>query len=80
MNKYYGFRIKKAFESEENWYKINKYGSKRSLFWSITMLIIGAIVFFIPINEYSVVFLIFLLAPLIILISVIETFQYAKNL
>ena len=80
MNKYYGFRIKKAFESEENWYKINKYGAKRFLFWSIPMLIIGAIVFFIPINEYSAVFWIFLLAPLIILIPVIETLQYAKNL
>ncbi len=28
MNKLYGIKIKKAFESEENWYKINAYGGK----------------------------------------------------
>lgn len=80
MNKFYGFRISKSFESEENWYKINKYGAERFLFWSIPMLAIGTIAFFIPFNEYSVVFWIFLLAPLIIFIPVIETLQYAKNL
>ena len=28
MNKLYGFRFSKSFESDENWYKINKCGAK----------------------------------------------------
>lgn len=28
MNRWYGIRIPKAFESEHNWYEINRYGGK----------------------------------------------------
>jgi uncharacterized membrane protein len=28
MNRWYGVRIRKAFESERNWYEINRYGGK----------------------------------------------------
>jgi hypothetical protein len=28
MNCAYGFRIRKAFESDENWYLINRYGAR----------------------------------------------------
>ena len=31
MNYLYGFRIPKAFESEENWYGINEYGAKQMI-------------------------------------------------
>jgi len=41
MNPLYGVRIKKAFESEENWYKINKYGGRRLIFWSIVLICIS---------------------------------------
>ena len=29
MNHLYGIRIKKSFESEDSWYKINEYGGKQ---------------------------------------------------
>ena len=35
MNPLYGKKKKKAFESEEKWYIINKYGGRRLIFWSI---------------------------------------------
>ena len=28
MNRFYGFRIRKAFESDEIWYDLNAYGGK----------------------------------------------------
>jgi hypothetical protein len=34
MNSVYGFRIRKALESEENWYEINYYGAKALIRWS----------------------------------------------
>ncbi|HOH28696.1 MAG TPA: SdpI family protein [Candidatus Hydrogenedentes bacterium] len=38
MNGLYGFRIPKAFISEELWYDINAYGGKQMILWSVIML------------------------------------------
>lgn len=79
MNYFYGVRFKKSFESEENWYKINKYGAKRLILWSIPLLVCGVFVLFLPpLNEP--IKLIFICAPLIILIPVIESYIYSKKI
>jgi hypothetical protein len=41
MNYFYGFRIRKVFESEENWYLINRYGSKALVRWSVVVMAVG---------------------------------------
>ncbi len=28
-NRWYGFRLPQSFKSEENWYRINKFGARR---------------------------------------------------
>ena len=28
MNRWYGFRFRKSFESNEHWYEINRYGAR----------------------------------------------------
>lgn len=43
MNGLYGFRVPKAFESEEAWYRINQEGARRLLPWSVLLLVAGAI-------------------------------------
>lgn len=48
MNRWYGMRIPKSFESEENWYKINEYGGKIFIYWSIPIILIGIISLFLP--------------------------------
>lgn len=40
-NSVYGFRISKAFESEENWYAINRYGARAMMLWSVVLAIFG---------------------------------------
>lgn len=80
MNQIYGMRISKAFESDENWYKINKYGANRFIIWTIPLFIIGLITFFIPFNNNGILIPIFALAPLIIIIPTVETYIYAKKL
>ena len=81
MNRFYGIRIKKAFESEENWYKINSYGGKRLLFWSIILICFGVSNYFIDIGRDSVLFNISALAPAIIVIPwLIEIFIFAKKI
>ncbi len=47
MNCFYGFRIRKAFESEENWYKINRYGAKVLMWWSVVIVAMGIACLFI---------------------------------
>ena len=47
MNYWYGFRIGKAFDSEQNWYDINKYGAKRLMIWSVPIIITGIIYLFL---------------------------------
>jgi uncharacterized membrane protein len=44
-NHLYGFRLKKAFESEQNWYAINQYGAKVLIVWSVVMIAAGEFVF-----------------------------------
>jgi hypothetical protein len=43
MNRFYGFRISKAFTSDANWYAINKYGAKVLILWSIVMITSGVL-------------------------------------
>ena len=85
MNHFYGVRIAKAFESEENWYKINAYGGRRLVAWSVVLAVIGVITFFLPLgsaehpNETLV--LAVSLAPLIVIVPcVAQILWYSKKL
>jgi hypothetical protein len=80
MNRYYGIRFKKSYESEKNWYKINRFGAKRLMLWSIVLLFIGSVTFFLRIKDHSVLKLIIALSPLIVIIPGIESYRYAKRL
>ena len=57
MNRMYGIRFKKSFESDENWYKINKYGGQQLIKWSIPLALFGVVSFFLPIEKSPVLFL-----------------------
>jgi hypothetical protein len=80
MNHLYGFRISKAFESEENWYNINAYGGKQLFIWSILIILVGIICLVIPITESMG--LIAAVGPMTlgVLITIIKTLIYAKKL
>ncbi len=41
MNRWYGIRIPKAYESEENWYEINAYGGKLLLVYGLALVAFG---------------------------------------
>ncbi len=77
----YGFRISKAFESEENWYRINEYGGRQMIKWSVVIILIGLVTLFIPLGpEDHVLALLFGLAPVLILIPAIQTILWARKL
>jgi len=84
MNSWYGVRIEKSFKSEENWYKINAYGGKELIVWSIPIILSGIICFFIPINyqHKEILPLVLSFGPITIClaIAVIRIFIYANKL
>ena len=80
MNRLYGVRFKKSFESEENWYKINEYGARQLILWSIPVAIIGIITFLLPFEDNATVTVIVAFAPLILIIPAITSWLYAKKL
>ena len=84
MNSWYGVRIEKSFKSKENWYKINSYGGKELIIWSIPIIISGIICFFVPASyeHKDLQFLLLGIGPitLCLAIAVIRIFIYANKL
>lgn len=80
MNKVYGIRFKKSFESEENWYKINTYGGKQLILWSIPLILLGVTTFFLPLDENKHWIILIACAPLIILVPVVISYIYSRKL
>jgi hypothetical protein len=81
MNMTYGVRIKKAFKSEENWYAINAYGGKQLILWSIPLVLIGIVTFFLPLENKGPLIVLLASAPAIIIIpAIIAILKYAKKL
>jgi hypothetical protein len=50
MNGAYGFRIRKALASKENWYSINKYGAKEMIIWSSVLILVGVVIVFLEVT------------------------------
>lgn len=81
MNDWYGVRFRKSFESDENWYKINRYGARQLIKWSVLLILIGAVTFFIPFENNETRIIIFSFLPVIVIIPpVIKTYQFARKL
>lgn len=74
----FGFRIRKAYQSDDNWYAINEYGGRRLLIWAFPVVICGFIALLAPISHTALGW--FSYAPLIILAPIVETFYYARQL
>ncbi len=81
MNRWYGIRLKKSFESEENWYKINRYGAQRMILWSLVIVAVGIAELFIrPDVKGTFWYVISGLPLMLIIIPAIESWVYAKRL
>lgn len=79
-NRWYGFRIPKAYESEDAWQRINSYGARHMIRWASALMGFGAFLIIAPDAGQSVVMGIMLGAPLLLLIPIAQTYWYAKRL
>lgn len=80
MNCFYGIRFKKSFESDENWYKINQFGARRMMIWSVVIIFIGILTFIIPVEARRSLRSILAYSPLILIIPAIESWLFTKRL
>jgi hypothetical protein len=84
MNSIYGFRISKAFDSEANWYEVNRYGGRQLIQWSILLIIIGTLYFTFPMDSSRSELANALtgVAPIAIcpVVAIVKTMLYAKQL
>jgi hypothetical protein len=80
MNQWYGIRFKKSFESTANWYKINRYGARRMILWSVIIIVIGAAGLFLAFRGRGDLQTAVACAPLLLIIPAIESWIYARRL
>lgn len=50
MNRWYGFRLKKSFRSDEDWYAINAYGGKQMILWTPLLFASGILKLYVPLE------------------------------
>ena len=49
MNSAYGFRFAKSFESDDLWLRINRYGGRQLILWSIPIALLGVATLLFPV-------------------------------
>jgi hypothetical protein len=84
MNRVYGVRIRKSFESERNWYAINAYGGRQLIAWSLPLLLAGIASLFLPIDEHNKDLMAMLLGvgPILLCVvgATVSTLRFARKL
>lgn len=81
MNRFYGVRFKKSFESEGNWYAINRYTAKWLIGCSLAMILLGFATFLLPLSLNDTWVILLALAPALFLIPVVLAgYLFAKRL
>ncbi len=79
MNHWYGVRVRQSFESEEKWYRINRYGGRQLMIWGAIIAALGAAAMFIDLGSRMELMVIFLFAPLLVLIPAARSVLYARK-
>jgi hypothetical protein len=77
MNYFYGFRIRKAFESEENWYEINSYGAKAMIRWALVIMAAGIACLYV---EPQLALTVAKVSFVSVLVPIVQTLLFAKRL
>jgi hypothetical protein len=60
--------------------KINRYGAKRLMIWSVLIILIGGIALFTPLHDRESLAFFIANAPLLVIIPAVESYLYARKL
>ena len=50
-NRWYGVRIREAYQSPENWFKLQRYGAAQLIRWACVVTAFGVAALFVPFRE-----------------------------
>jgi hypothetical protein len=82
MNSWYGFRVRNAVASEENWDRVNRFGGQRLVTWAIPLIMAGVICVFLAFPPPDCWMAPVGLLPIFIFVAIpiLETTVYARHL
>jgi hypothetical protein len=76
----YGVSIKKAFKSEENWYRLNKFGAEKFIPSSLFLIVLGFTSLLYPVTSMYSRFFVFVVVPLVaVTIPVIQIIDFIRT-
>jgi uncharacterized membrane protein len=79
MNHFYGVRVRRSFESEEKWYKINRFGGRQLMIWGAIIAAMGAMMIFLDLEKIGEGMYLFLFVPLLVLVPAVRSVLYARR-
>lgn len=79
MNRFFGLKFPRSYESDEAWYAINRQGAKYLILWSLVVIGIGVLAMLLPRFTSGKVYMILSLAPLVYLFAAWQSFRYSAN-
>jgi uncharacterized membrane protein len=81
-NAWYGFRVPKAYASDEHWYRINRYGGKALAGWASLLVLTGLVKFAMPDEAFETAWgVAFIVGPLVVVTigAVVQTLLYVRT-
>jgi hypothetical protein len=78
-NPFYGVKIAKAFESEENWYKLNRYCAKQGIIWGALIALLG-LCCFLPLSDVYCLYIALILPVAAAIPPIITILRYKNEL
>ncbi len=79
MNHWYGVRVRRAFESEEKWRDVNRFGGRQLRMWGSIILAAGFVALLFDLGSNPSLLLLFAFTPLLILIPAMRAVVYARR-
>lgn len=77
-NTWYGFQFENLQSSDKKLRIINMYGSERFIIWSLPLILIGIISFYLPFEESIILAYLLSFTPIILLIPTYESYIFSK--
>ncbi len=79
-NRFYGIRLSQSLRSDDYWFAINRFGGKHMMVWSVPLVLVGIVCFFLPLLPHPVLTLALGFAPCICLVMpIFQTFRFAQR-
>ena len=80
-NALYGIRTPKAFESDELWFKINRYGARQMMGGAAVMMVLGLLTFALPFRSQALLMAWFgLVNILCVMVPCVQIFRFSNRL